>query len=283
MQNWLAPQIMEEAQSKPHPSEVPLTFLTAHQGHGANTIGVGGWISPFQAIPLQERVLPPDDAGGLCRHEGREDSLFATPFRAFGFLEDNFGCEDRGWPNSRTSQMSEKQSPQWLAGMQGLPEDVAPDSVISIPSTIESSFLECTATTLMVRNVPIRYKQHMLANEWPNNGTYDLLYLPFNTIEQRNLTYAFINFTSPAAAVGFAKQWQKNRLAHFTARKPLNISYADVQGRDENLLQFKKKRLWRVKVNDGEPLIFENGIQVPLAQALDKLNKNQHACNRMQF
>jgi hypothetical protein len=133
------------------------------------------------------------------------------------------------------------------------------------------SIPDSARTTLMVRNVPILYRQHMLVQEWPNNGTYDLLYLPFSSTLQRNLTYAFINFTSPAAAQEFKAKWQKMRLSRYTARKPLNVSFADVQGRDENLWQFRKKRLWRMKVQQGEPIIFEDGIQIPLSEALENL------------
>mmetsp|Transcript_55362 Transcript_55362/g.101589 ORF Transcript_55362/g.101589 Transcript_55362/m.101589 type:complete len:421 (-) Transcript_55362:130-1392(-) len=126
-------------------------------------------------------------------------------------------------------------------------------------------------TTLMVRNIPVMYTQEMLLMEWPNNNTYDFLYLPYSCSMQRNLTYAFINFTSTAAACEFKKKWQKTRLAHYMARKPLNISFADLQGRDDNLLQLKKKRFWRIKIKQCQPIIFENGERISLAQALHNL------------
>jgi len=128
-------------------------------------------------------------------------------------------------------------------------------------------------TTLMVRNIPVLYTQEMLLAEWPNDNTYDFLYLPFSCNMQRNLTYAFVNFTSEAAAVNFQKKWQKMRLAHYMTRKPLNISFADLQGRDENLLQLKKKRFWRIKVKQCQPIIFENGEKISLALALHKLGQ----------
>lgn len=129
-------------------------------------------------------------------------------------------------------------------------------------------------TTLMVRNIPVMYTQEMLLMEWPNNNTYDFLYLPYSCSMQRNLTYAFINFTSTAAACEFKAKWQKMRLAHYMARKPLNISFADLQGRDDNLLQLKKKRFWRIKIKQCQPIIFENGERISLAQALHKLEAN---------
>lgn len=123
-------------------------------------------------------------------------------------------------------------------------------------------------TTLMVRNVPVMYTQEMLVEEWPNNGTYDFLYLPFSCLSQRNLSYAFINFTTEAHAVAFRDKWQKQRLARFSSRKPLNISFADVQGRESNLIQLKKKRVRRIKVLQCQPVLFDNSGRIPLQTVL---------------
>lgn len=129
-------------------------------------------------------------------------------------------------------------------------------------------------TTLMIRNIPVMYTQEALALEWPNNGTYDFLYLPYSCSLHQNLTYAFINFTSHEYAIAFKDRWEKSRLARFTAKKPLNVSCADVQGKDENLWQFKKKRIWRLKVKQCQPQIFdERGVQISLAEAFRRLNK----------
>jgi len=132
---------------------------------------------------------------------------------------------------------------------------------------------QSSKTTLMIRNVPVLYTREMLLFEWENNGSYDFLYLPYSCSMQRNLSYAFVNFTSEAAALAFIQRWQKKRLPHYTARKPLNISFAEVQGRDSNLLQLKKKRVKRIKINQCQPLIFEHGVQIPLVTALRSLEE----------
>jgi len=98
-------------------------------------------------------------------------------------------------------------------------------------------------TTLMVRNVPVMYTQEMLLHEWPNDGSYDFLYLPRSGAGRFNLSYAFINFVSEAQAEEFRTKWQKKRLAFYSSKKALNISYAEVQGREANLAQLKKKRV----------------------------------------
>lgn len=128
-------------------------------------------------------------------------------------------------------------------------------------------------TTLMIRNIPVMYTQDMLALEWKNEGTYDLLYLPFSCTLQRNLSYAFINFVTEEYAHAFKAFWQKKRLAHFTVRKSLSISFADVQGRDTNLRQLNKKRVRRINVRQCQPIIFEDGRRIQLSEALGHLDR----------
>jgi len=80
--------------------------------------------------------------------------------------------------------------------------------------------------------------------------------------------------TSEAAALTFVQRWQKQRLAHYTSRKPLNISFADVQGRDSNLWELKKKRVKRVKMTQCQPLVFDQrSSPVSLDYALDDLTR----------
>jgi len=116
------------------------------------------------------------------------------------------------------------------------------------------------------------YTQEALARVWPNNGTYDFFYLPCSANMQRNKMYAFINFTSHEAAMTFKAAWDSKRLPQYTIRKALSISYGDVQGRDKNLLRLRKKKQWRLKVHDCQPLVFENGKQITLEEAFEILN-----------
>jgi len=137
-------------------------------------------------------------------------------------------------------------------------------------------------TTLMIRNIPQAYTQKQLAQEWTNNGTYDFFYLPMNHITPNgNKGFAFINFTSAQAAVAFKERWQKQRLQLFQARRTLNITCADVQGRDENMWQLRKGQHWRLQNKECQPLIFENGMHVSFEEGMCRLKaciKGQNAC-----
>lgn len=126
-------------------------------------------------------------------------------------------------------------------------------------------------TTLMVRNVPRMYTLEKMVEMWPCDGSYDILYLPYNCSIQRNLSYAFINFTSPAAAETFRRKWQKARLPGSLGKTPLSVSYADVQGYKNNLKQFHKKRVVRNKMEQCQPIILDGGRRIGLTEALQKL------------
>mmetsp|Transcript_49830 Transcript_49830/g.160152 ORF Transcript_49830/g.160152 Transcript_49830/m.160152 type:complete len:231 (+) Transcript_49830:118-810(+) len=126
-------------------------------------------------------------------------------------------------------------------------------------------------TTLMVRNLPVMCTQEMLIDEWKHAGTFDFLYLPRTAGGQTNLSYGFINFASEAEAMAFQATWNKQRLAQLTSRKPLNISFAEVQGLQANLTQLRKKRTRCSDVNESQPLVLVNGHYLCLSDALQYL------------
>jgi len=137
---------------------------------------------------------------------------------------------------------------------------------LQAPAAIVPCPVPASATTLMARNVPVMYTQDMLLSELQSQGSFDFIYLPHTgTI---NLSYAFINFTSTAEAQAFKDKWHKQRLAHFKSRKPLNISFAEVQGLVPNLLQLKEKCARRGEARQCNPVIILNREHLSLPKAL---------------
>lgn len=125
----------------------------------------------------------------------------------------------------------------------------------------------------MVRNIPVRYTQDMLLKEWPNDtGMYDFLYLPICIDRKRNASFCFINFNSQESAIEFQQTWHKKRLANFSTRKPLDISPADVQGRDENLLQILRNKTFRIRNIHFQPAIFKGPERVTMEDFLEELD-----------
>jgi hypothetical protein len=116
-------------------------------------------------------------------------------------------------------------------------------------------------TTLMIRNIPDEYNQEKLAAEWPNTGNYDFLFVP-------TTSYAFVNFTSEAAALSFMKKFQNTRLLqNDPLKRPLHIRFSLDQGLENNLRRWRKKRTWRL-ADRARPLVFRDGIQVSVEEVM---------------
>jgi hypothetical protein len=125
-------------------------------------------------------------------------------------------------------------------------------------------------TTLVVSNIPPRYTTEMLLEEWPNEGTYDMLYLPGNNAQTRNAGFAFVNFTSEAAAQQFSIYWKNRYLAHFSEkmRKPLWVSPSQAQGHN-SIEMVLGKFLAKGRPGVFQPMIFDlGGEQIALKEAL---------------
>jgi len=119
-------------------------------------------------------------------------------------------------------------------------------------------------TTLMIRNIPVMYTQELLMREWKDAGAYDFLYVPHTG--KLNLSYGFINFLTEADAMAFRGEWHHRRLAQYTARKPLSISFADVQGLEANVEQLMAKNGRRGEARQCRPVIIKSGQHLSLTQ-----------------
>lgn len=93
-------------------------------------------------------------------------------------------------------------------------------------------------TTLAVRNIPARYNQEKLLLDWEPDGSFDMLYLPFDIRQNRTTGCAYINFTSHEAALEFQRAKQGTHLSKHGRGKHLDIAAASRQGLMANLQQF---------------------------------------------
>merc|ERR1719183_1823708 len=70
-------------------------------------------------------------------------------------------------------------------------------------------------TTVMMRNIPNKYTQHLLLsdiNEAGFIGTFDFMYLPIDTETNANKGYAFVNFSEPGFAWMFKQGFEGRRM-----------------------------------------------------------------------
>jgi len=115
------------------------------------------------------------------------------------------------------------------------------------------------ATTVMVRNIPNRYKADEVLAEMlvvGFAGTFDFYYLPFDFVTKRNRGYAFVNFCEPADACRFVHAFHGQRLTRYSTRKIIEVSPAVSQGFDANVAQHVRKDSHRILNPWFRPMIF---------------------------
>jgi RNA recognition motif-containing protein len=116
-----------------------------------------------------------------------------------------------------------------------MPSPLSPLSVIS-----DQSMFQDDRTTLMIRNIPNKYKRNWLVQEIGEGC--DFVYLPMSRKKTHmNLGYAFVNFKSVELAQQFLQdfqgyQWQR------IGKKNATVCYAEIQGFEANVAYFQEKR-----------------------------------------
>lgn len=111
-------------------------------------------------------------------------------------------------------------------------------------------------TTLVVRNIPARFNQERMLQEWPLDGTFNFLYLPYNALERRPKGYAFINFLTPELALAFQREWHGNYLSETGRTKHLDVAASVVQGVREILETLLVKDFEKLGKRGNLPALF---------------------------
>jgi len=137
--------------------------------------------------------------------------------------------------------------------------------------------LSTDCTTLIVRNVPSRYTVESLEKEWPNNGTYNLIYVPPHETpwgsgsKKRPLGCLFINFESHKFATEFFEKWHRKKLRYHGRTKPLDITEAEVQGLGSNLKRFKARTRKNPSEDRALPTVYKDGDRVDIREMMQEL------------
>ncbi|KEH16497.1 RNA recognition motif 3 in plant MEI2-like protein [Medicago truncatula] len=150
------------------------------------------------------------------------------------------------------------------------------ETSIPFPKTIEEAEA-LHITTVMIRNIPNQFRFDNLLkilddhcfeinkNADPEDWSkYNIVYLPMDymkhALERRmsNLGYAFVNFTTPAAAFKFYKQFNGFAWNVRQNRKICEINAAQHQGKESLIMIFSQK-VFRCKNPDFLPILFSAG------------------------
>lgn len=157
-------------------------------------------------------------------------------------------------------------------------------SMSSDESTVDSPLaaprpqpeVAASITTMMMRNVPNKYAQKVLLNEFDQmgfGGTYDFFYLPMDFSSKANLGYCFVNFVSPPLAAAFRSCFEGRQLSRFESPKVITVHPAVVQGLYNNMNNFAKAAMSRISNPKFRPLVFQNGNRTEFSDLLVKLRK----------
>lgn len=128
-----------------------------------------------------------------------------------------------------------------------------------------------TRTSLMVRNIPNKYTQKMLLEEFTEHkhgpGVIDFFYLPIDFKNRCNRGYAFINFVDYHDILKFHRQYFGQHWRTFNSDKICDITYARIQGKAAMLKRFENSALME-KDEEYKPLVFvssgpERGKRLP--------------------
>ena len=91
-----------------------------------------------------------------------------------------------------------------------------------------------TRTTVMIRNIPIKYTDEILNETFKEfHGKYDCLYMPYDYEKNGNKGYAFINFVNPLHILYFYEKFNGKKWVHFESSKICELNCAHFQGINE--------------------------------------------------
>ena len=91
-----------------------------------------------------------------------------------------------------------------------------------------------TRTTVMIRNIPIKYLTEDLEKELEAfEGKYDCLYMPYDYDNEGNKGYAFLNLTNPYHVLLFYDYFYSKSWMFYESKKICELNYANFQGIEE--------------------------------------------------
>ena len=126
-------------------------------------------------------------------------------------------------------------------------------------------------TTLMIRNIPIRFTPASLRKVIDKEGfgdDFDFFYMPIDFRSRRSMGYAFVNFPVPDRALAFAACFENRRLRSSYSTKVVTVSAAARQGLVPNLSAFKASTLKQMHRDELRPIVRVGGQLTPLTEAL---------------
>jgi hypothetical protein len=146
-----------------------------------------------------------------------------------------------------------------------------------------------TRTTIMIRNIPIKYTDKILNEALIEfHGKYDCLYLPYDYEKNGNKGYAFINFVNPLHILYFYERFNGKKWAHFESSKICELNSAHFQGINEiqkhakNFKDLKKSHYYSDN-NKENDMIIPSKYLFKLKKRFPKMKFNENKNKKILF
>ena len=144
-----------------------------------------------------------------------------------------------------------------------------------------------TRTTVMIRNIPIKYTDEILIEELIEfNGKYDCLYMPYDYEKNGNKGYAFINFVNPLHILYFYEKFNGKKWKHFESSKICELNCAHFQGINEIQKHAKnykgqKKPSYYSRTESNESMILPSKYLAKLKKRFPKMQYSENKVKKI--
>lgn len=129
-------------------------------------------------------------------------------------------------------------------------------------------------TTVMIRNIPTEYTQDELIDEVDQvmgcPGLFDFFYLPFDSENDCNVGFCFVNFLDVPTATGAVKAFHDYRFCKHGSQKKASVLPAHIQGLENNLRHLKDRAVV-LGNHPYSPVVMWKGRKVELSLIFQEL------------
>lgn len=145
-----------------------------------------------------------------------------------------------------------------------------PDGALNRPEFIEDDEEVLSLTTLMIKNIPVKFLQGDMLTLIDKNftGKYDYFYLPMDLKTQCSVGFAFINMLHPLYILDFFLEFHQIRWSDHVplcnSGKYGEIVYANVQGIEQIKQQLYDKNIMKKNDQNIKPIFHEHFRADPL-------------------
>lgn len=169
--------------------------------------------------------------------DAEEEQVPGDFSHTLGAVLSKFGCAQSSCET--TSYGSAQLQPEPQIAMRPAASEVSHDGASSSQGwvSVHDAAVLAGKTTVMVKNVPVKYTQRKLLREFLSagfHGKMDFIYLPIDPRSRCSRGFAFCNFSSPEVTQEFFSAFHKKFLHSYDSEVPLEVAAAEIQGFEAN-------------------------------------------------